>query len=336
MSRTRIAGCLPRPACARCCGCSPQRPNPTRSWSSRGSRAVPAPGAETFARGVERLPGAHAIVLRGRSRHDRGAGGGRVYREPLRASRAELTEQLRASLGDAVRSRMRPRREHWSHPQRRLRLLRGGGGGGNRASGARAAAHLFGGVSRRSGRSTSPLESATSSLGARPARAIASTPRPGDSPPRPGVPARLGNSVRRARAICSNARCSSAPHMTGSSESSTVKAAMSCSASARTSSPIEFVAASFARRFGSLPACRTSAGLPSRRALRSCVREYVVRPSLPAGLERRVRRRGDAARHLPAWLRRDQLDLLPGGGHAVWRGSRPAPGRCGGAIASIC
>ena len=36
----------------------------------------------------------------------RGAGGGRVYTEPLRASREQLAEQLRATFGDAVRSRI--------------------------------------------------------------------------------------------------------------------------------------------------------------------------------------------------------------------------------------
>ena len=64
-------------------------------------------GAETFARGIERLPGAHAVVI------EDGVVATRrwwqpVYRIPLRATRAALTEQLRTSLGQAVRERTSP------------------------------------------------------------------------------------------------------------------------------------------------------------------------------------------------------------------------------------
>jgi asparagine synthase (glutamine-hydrolysing) len=80
-------------------------PDPIRAitWLSVSA----SPGAETFARGIERLPGAHAVVI------EDGVISTRrwwqpVYREPMRATRAPLTQRLRASLGQAVRERASP------------------------------------------------------------------------------------------------------------------------------------------------------------------------------------------------------------------------------------
>jgi hypothetical protein len=44
--------------------------------------------------------------------------------------------------------------------------------------------------------------------------------------------------------------------------------------------------------------------------VRYCLKEYAVRPLLPAGLERALRLRGDRTRAMPAWLRHDQVDLF--------------------------
>ena len=57
--------------------------------------------------------------LRGRPRLDPALVAAR-YQEPLRASRTELAEQLRASLGDAIAQSHAVRRERGRDPQRRL------------------------------------------------------------------------------------------------------------------------------------------------------------------------------------------------------------------------
>ena len=91
--------CSPRRACARCSVCSRPHPHRIRSGRSRGSSVSVSSGAETFACGVERLAGAHAVLI-----EDGGVSTRRwwqpVYREPLRATRAQhSTQRLRASLG---------------------------------------------------------------------------------------------------------------------------------------------------------------------------------------------------------------------------------------------
>ena len=60
--------------------------------------------------------------------------------------------------------------------------------------------------------------------------------------------------------------------------------------------------------------------------LRYLVREYAIRPLLPSGLERALRTRGDATRHMPAWLRHDRLELfLQSDARLAWKQAYDGP-----------
>ena len=281
-----------------------------------------APGAETFARGIERLPGAHAVVI-----EDGVVATPRwwqpVYREPLRAPRAALTEQLRASLGQAVRER--------TSPTETTGLMLSGGFDSSAVAGVAA-----------SERAPTQLRTYSAGFPDDPdfdeSARVRALVEARDLPSyllhvRPVGTVRLALEYQRDWGIPSGGpgyllerplleraaqdRVGGILDGQGGDELFGVRA---------------YLIADRVRR-GQL---RTAlqllaqfpdhAGRPPRRVVRQLLREYAIRPLLPCGLERALRTRGDATRHMPAWLRRDRLELfLQSDARLAWKQAYDGP-----------
>jgi len=284
---------------------------------------VTAPGSGTFARGVERLPGAHAIACEdGRVTKRRFWQPG--YREPLRAPRNELTEELRMALGDAVRRR--------TPPGETTGVILSGGFDSSAVAAVAA------------GERAAPSQVRTYSAGFPDDPEIDESARVRDL-----VAARELPSYRIQVAPVGNVRLALAHQRdwgipSGGPGYLLERALLEQAARDGAVGILDgqggdelfgfspYLIADRVRRGRLRAAVQLLAsmpdqhGLPPRNALPYCVREYVVRPLLPAGIEWRVWRRGDAGRHLPEWLRRDQLEaFLQADARMVWKQAGAGP-----------
>jgi asparagine synthase (glutamine-hydrolysing) len=267
----------------------------------------PPPGSVTFARGVERLAGGCAVLFEdGRVTTERWWQP--VYREPLRESRTEMAERLRAALGRAVGSRI--------VPGERTGVILSGGFDSSAVTGV-AASETAEPEELRTYSAAFPddpdmdessrvrdLVGARSLsnylIGVEPAGLVrAALEYQRDF----GVPL-AGPGFLLERPLLERAALDGA------------RAILDGQGGDELFGFDLYLIADRVRRgrlLGALSLLANmpdQAGLPSRNSLRYCVREYAVRPLLPAGLERRLRLRGDRARGMPAWLRRDQVDLF--------------------------
>jgi asparagine synthase (glutamine-hydrolysing) len=284
---------------------SPPEPDPTRTitWVS----PTACFGPETFASGVERLSGAHAILIEG-GRVTSRCWWRPVYQEPLRASRSEIVEQLRTSLGERLRSRL-PAAETTGV------ILSGGFDSaavtGVAASEAQPPGHLL-----------------TYSAGFPHDPDMDESPRVRDLVRSRDLSGRLieVQPVGLVRLALEYQRDWGIP--CGGPGYLLERRLLQCAARDGVHGILDgqggdelfgyspYLIADRVRR-GRLHAAAQlltrlpdQTGRPSRNALKYILREFAVRPLLPRGIAQRLRRRGDPARHLPDWLRRDQLDLF--------------------------
>jgi asparagine synthase (glutamine-hydrolysing) len=282
-----------------------------------------APGAETFARGVERLPGAHAIVF------EHGGITLRrwwqpVYREPLRASRAELVDQMRSALVQAVRSR--------TTPGETTGVILSGGFDSSAVTGVAA-----------SERET-PDQLRTYSAGFPEDPAIDESARVRDLVVARGLPNHLLHvqPVGNVRLIMAYQRdwgipCAGPGYLLERpllerAAHDGVRGMLDGQGGDELFGFSPYLIADRVRGGHLRAAMRLlatlpdQAGLPPRSELWSYLREYAVRPLLPSALEHRLRLRGDPARHLPAWLRRDRLEMfLENDDHLAWTQTGEGP-----------
>jgi asparagine synthase (glutamine-hydrolysing) len=265
------------------------------------------PGAVTFARSIERLPGACAVVFEeGRATTERWWQP--VYREPLRESRPELAERLRAALGRAVGSRM--------PPGETTGVILSGGFDSSAVTGV-AASEIAAAQDLRTYSAGFPedpdmdessrvrdLVGARSLpnylIGVEPAGLVrAALEYQRDF----GVPL-AGPGFLLERPLLERAALDG------------VRSILDGQGGDELFGFDLYLIADRVRRGRLLGALELLAnmpdqsGLPSRNSLRYCVREYAVRPLLPTRLERRLRLRGDRTRGMPVWLRRDQVELF--------------------------
>jgi asparagine synthase (glutamine-hydrolysing) len=265
------------------------------------------PGTETFARGVERLRGAHAVLVED----------GRVttrcwwrpaYREPLRGSRTELAEQLRFALGEAIGLRT-PAGETTGV------ILSGGFDSAAVTGVAATESHVPG---RLRTYSAGFPDDAAMDESARVRNLVAARALPSYL-----VQVKSVGTVRRAleyqrdwgipvggggylleRPLLEQAARDGALGMLDGQGGDELFGFSPYLLADRVRGGRLLAAA---RLLANLP---DQAGLPPQPVLRSCIRECVVRPLLPASIEQRLRARGDATRHMPGWLRGDQLELF--------------------------
>jgi asparagine synthase (glutamine-hydrolysing) len=264
-------------------------------------------GPATLARGVERLPGAHAVLIAdGRVRIDRWWQP--IYREPLRASRPELVERLRAALGASVRSRL-PSAETTG-------VILSGGFDSAAVTGVAAS------------ESEEPGQLRTYSAGFPAFPDIDESSRVRDLVAARALPSylldvraaglvRLALEYQRDWGIpVDGPGCLLERPLLERAAQDGVRGILDGQGGDELFGFDPYLIADRVRRgrlrgalhlLANLP---DRSGLPSRGALRSLVSEYAVRPLLPAGLERRLRLRGDTTRHLPPWLRADRLQLF--------------------------
>jgi asparagine synthase (glutamine-hydrolysing) len=265
------------------------------------------PGAQTFARGVERLPGACAVVFEeGRVATERWWQP--VYREPLRESRPQLVERLRASLGHAVGSRIAPGET--------TAVILSGGFDSSAVTGVAAS------------ESTAPEHLRTYSAG------FPDDPEMDESGRvRELVSARSLASylihvepVGMVHAALEYQRDWGVPlvgpgfllerPLLERAASDGARGILDGQGGDELFGFDLYLIGDRVRRGRLLDALSLLAnmpdqsGLPSRNSVRYCLKEYAVRPLLPAGLERALRLRGDRTRAMPAWLRHDQVDLF--------------------------
>jgi asparagine synthase (glutamine-hydrolysing) len=280
-------------------------PNPGRAitWLAPTSW----PGGETLARGVERLPGAHAVLIVD----------GRVsihrwwqpaYREPLRASRPELVEQLRAALGDAVRERL--------PSTQTTGVILSGGFDSSAVTGVAASESETAGAPR------------TYSVGFPQDPEMDESTRVRELVSARGLPScllgvepvglvRLALEYQRDWGIPAGGPgyLLERPLLERAAKDG-VRGMLDGQGGDELFGFDPYLIADRLRRGQLRGALRLLAtlpdrsGLPSRGAVRTLVREYAVRPLLPTWVEQRLWLRGDPGRHLPAWLRRDRLDLF--------------------------
>jgi asparagine synthase (glutamine-hydrolysing) len=280
-------------------------------------------GPETFATGVERLAGAHAILFEdGRATTRRWWQP--VYREPLSAPRAELVEHTRAALGEAMRSRT---------PSGETTGVMLSGGFDSSAVVGVAASETESPGRLRTYSAVFPNDAevdessrvrdlvtarglASDLIAVRPVgifRLALEHQRDWGIPP-------LGPGYLLERPLLERAKQDGAQGILDGQGGDELFGF----------SP--YLIADRVRRghfraalqlLASLP---DQVGLPPRGALADCVREYAVRPLLPKRIERALRLRGDPTRHMPAWLRRDQINLfLQTEDHLAWKQDGDGP-----------
>jgi asparagine synthase (glutamine-hydrolysing) len=282
-----------------------------------------APESLTFARGLERLAGAHAIVV-----HDDAISSRRwwqpVYREPFQASRTELAQQMRAILGNTLRSRLPP-------AETTAVML---SGGFDSAAVAGVAASERGEPERLRTYSAvfpddadmdeSPRVRALVLERGLASRLVAVKPA--------GI-ARLALEYQRAWGIPVAGpgyllerpllECAETDGACGVLDGQGGDELFGFSPYLIADRVRGGHLIGALRLLSSLP---DHAGFPPRSVLRHWIQEYAVRPLLPSRLEQHLRLRGDAARHMPTWLRRDRLDLfLQSENRLAWREAHDGP-----------
>lgn len=265
------------------------------------------PGSETFASGVERLRGAHAIdVDTGRLATHRWWQPS--YREPLRASRTELAEQLRAALGAVIRLR--------TPSDETAGVILSGGFDSAAVTGVAAS------------ESETPHRPGTYSAGfpddpnmdesARVRDLVAARALPNHLiQVQPVGIVRLALEYQRDWGIPAGGvgYLLERPLLEHAARNG-VRGILDGQGGDELFGFSPYLLADRVRGGHLLAAAQLltrlpdQQGLPPRSVLRDCIRECVVRPLLPARLEQVVRERGDATRHMPGWLRRDQLALF--------------------------
>ena len=301
----------------------PTRPEPDPIRAMTCLAGILAGGAETFARGVERLPGAHAVVFED-GRVTRRRWWQPVYRDPLRASRTELLDQMRAALGQAIRIRTPP-------GETTAVIL--SGGFDSAAVTAVAASE-----------SQAPGQLRTYSAGFPDDRDMDESTRVRDLVVARALPNQLLHvrPVGIVRSTLEYQRDWGIP--SGGPGYLLERPLLECAARDGVHGILDgqggdelfgfspYLIADRVRRGHLRAASQLLANLPDqvgrppRSTLAYWVREYALRPLLPTGVERRLRLRGDAARHLPAWLRRDRLDLfLQADEHFAWKQAGEGP-----------
>jgi asparagine synthetase B (glutamine-hydrolysing) len=280
-------------------------PDPIRTMGWLASQ-FPS-GAETFARGVECLAGGHAVVIAGdvatlrRWWHP-------VYRDPLRASRDELVARFRGVLHAAVRDRL----------SRDLPtgVILSGGFDSSAVTGVAASENAARGNLRTY--SAGFPDDAEIDESARVDALVDARGLPGHLiRPEPQGTLRVALEYQRDWGIpCAGPGYLLERPLLERAAREGTDVILDGQGGDEVFGFSPYLIADRARRGDLRAAHALLSHLPDqdRRAsghdLRYQLREYVVRPLLPAQLERRLRARGDATRHLPPWLRRDRLDLF--------------------------
>ncbi len=265
------------------------------------------PSGTTLVRGVERLPGAHAVVLAdGRSTTH--CWWKPVYRGTLRGPRSELVERLRAALGDAVRSRIAP--------DETAGVILSGGFDSSAVTGVAASESEVPGRLRTYSAVFPDDPSMDESARVLPLVAARS------------LPSHLLHvaPVGLVRLALEYQHCWGIPiggpgyllerPLLERAARDGVRGILDGQGGDELFGYSPYLLADRLSRGRLLAAVRLLAsfpdhpGLPPRRVLKRLIREFGMRPLLPVGVERRLWLRGDPARHLPAWLRRDQVDVF--------------------------
>jgi asparagine synthase (glutamine-hydrolysing) len=303
---------------------SAPQPDPVRTITWVAPSITPVD--ETFAHGVKRLRGAHAILIE-QDRVTIARWWQPRYRDPLRAPRGALVEQVRSALGSALRSRL--------PPSETAGVILSGGFDSAAVTGVAASEREAPGAVR------------TYSAGFPEDPGMDESPRVRDLVAARGLGARLlhvqpGGLVRLALEHqrdwgipCGGPGYLLERSLLESAAADGVRGVLDGQGGDELFGYSPYLMAERVRRGRLYAAAQLltripdQTGRPSAGALRHMIREFIMRPLLPVRLEKRLRLRGDPTRHLPPWVRRDQLGLflevdeslpwLAGDGPLWWR-----------------